>query len=206
MTKTEPCAVLEARCLDCPERLWRRIRVPESTGLLPLAFYILAAFEAEGNHLFEMRYDSVRYVLFPEDVEEGDLSGFLRIGRDLPGSFGEEALLEETAFGDLCAAEGDTLTLLYDFDHGHAFLLTVRETRAPEGPLEVLSGEGKGILEDLRPEEFRRLAAACEGGPVRLPDGRQWDIRDEKDLLDTEGIRERASRMLGDFLSGEEDE
>ena len=200
-------AVLEARYRALPERLWRRIRVPENTGLLTLAFYLLAAFGAEGTHLFEMRFEQVRYVLFPEDVEEGDLSGFLRIGRDLPGGIGEEALLEDTAFGDLCAGEGDTITLLYDFGHGHAFDLTVVETGAGEGNLRVLSGEGKGILEERSPGELRALADECDrtGGPVLLKDGTRWDIRDETDLLDAGKTADRASAMLKAFLSDAED-
>ncbi len=201
-------AVIEARYLGCPERLWRRVRVPENTGLLSLAFFLLASFGAEGTHLFEMRFDSVRYVLFPEDVEEGDLSGFLRIGRDLPGGYAEEALLEETSFGDLCAAEGDVITLLYDFGHGHAFELTVRESGIGEGAplLRVLSGEGKGILEERTPREIADLIGECDraGGPVRLPEGTEWDIRDEGRLLDGERTADLAAGMLRDFLSEED--
>ncbi len=197
---------LLVRCQDAPDRLWRTLRAPEKEGLLSLAFFVLAAFEAEGNHLFELRYGGVRYVLFPEDVEEGDLSGFLRIGRDLPGGIQEEALLEETSLKDLDAGEGDKMTLLYDFEHGHAFEITVGEA-LPAGGLAVLSGEGKGILENRTPEETRKLILACDraGGAVPLGDGTVWDIRDEKDVLRSDLAALRAAQMLRDFLSDEEE-
>ena len=200
--------ILDVRCQAAPDRLWRKISVPEGENLLSLSFFVLSAFGAEGNHLFELRYGGVRYVLFPEDVEEGDLSGFLRIGRDLPGAFGEEALLEETALSDLEAGEGEQMTLLYDFEHGHAFEITVGgPDAAGEGGMRVLSGEGKGILEERTGEELKKAIAACDraGGPVTLEDGTIWDIRDEAALTDDPKTAERAARMLSDFLAdGEE--
>ncbi len=198
--------LLRADCLDYEKGCWRTLRCPAETDLVRLAYWVLASFGADGSHMMEMRSGGERFVMFPEDLEEGGEGLF--IGRGLPDERFEGYLMEETRLGDI-AREGNEIRLLYDFSCGHEFLLTVLEADGENGAgeMRILDGEGRGILEETLPKEERRALEkrlAGEGCVLKDALGKDWDPLDAKEGLDSARVLARAEAMAADFYSEDE--
>ncbi|MCD7121536.1 plasmid pRiA4b ORF-3 family protein [Limosilactobacillus albertensis] len=115
-------------------KMWRRFTVSGDTRLDMLCFTILAAFNADGNHLFELQQGSVRYQLPIFD-----------------SGFGQTKDITQSWVGD-CDVSHD-FHLIYDFGDMWDFKIKFEEIKpkripAHTGP-EIIDGFGYGILEDI---------------------------------------------------------
>lgn len=115
-------------------KMWRRFNISGDTRLDKLCYTILAAFKANGNHLFELRQDDVRYQLpiFNSGV-------------------GTTLDMTKRWVGD-CDLNKE-YTLIYDLGDAWCFkikLEAVEPVRLPSrSNPEMLAGFGNGILEDI---------------------------------------------------------
>lgn len=114
--------------------LQRKIRIPFKSTLADLGYAILAAFEAEGSHLFSITLKGKTYYC-DTGVEEGDYYA------------------SEVELAKLRLKEGGKLTMCYDFGDNYNFDITYVETKLYEtvyagGKREILNGKGFGIWED----------------------------------------------------------
>lgn len=118
--------------------LHRKIQIPYISSLAELAYAILAAFEAEGTHLFQVTHHKTVYRCDIDYDEEDCYASFMNL---------EELNLKE----------GDKLSMCYDFGDDYTFKIKFVGFELCRNINEalksmVLSGEGFGIWEDAHYE------------------------------------------------------
>lgn len=119
---------------DYEPTMWRRFTISGDTRLDMLCFTILAAFNADGNHLFELRRGDVHYQLPIFD-----------------SGYGQTKDITQSWVGDCDLAS--EYTLVYDFGDMWQFKIKFEEvtpTHLPShtGP-QMIGGFGSGILDDI---------------------------------------------------------
>ena len=126
--------------------IWRDIEISSVSTVAKLVYTILAAFEAEGSHLFCMNFDNERYefVFDEDDYEDFDI---------------EVVNPTFVKLSSLKLKSGDSLSLEYDYGAGWVFDIEFL-SRAPmkkgmgtHYPY-IIDGLGWGIIEDTCPEEL----------------------------------------------------
>ena len=131
---------------NLPEKIWRDMKITSVSSVAKLAYAILAAFEGQANHLYNIQYNGKRYeTAFDEAF------------------FGEPAIDPvKTKLSALKLCVGDTLHMEYDYGAGWEFvieLLSITEMKRGRGshyPC-VTDGQGKGIIEDASPYELEEM-------------------------------------------------
>lgn len=114
--------------------MWRKFTVNGATRLDRLCFAILAAFNADGNHLFELQEGATRYQLPLFD-----------------SGFDQDKDMTQIWVGE-CTSETQ-FTLTYDFGDMWQFMVKVTEMKPSRlttysGP-KMIDGYGKEILDDI---------------------------------------------------------
>lgn len=125
--------------------IWRDIEITSVSSIAKLGYAILAAFEAEGSHLFCIRVGDERYEIVFDDIYE---------------DFDVE-VIEPTSvkLSSLKLKSGDSLFLEYDYGAGWVFdieFLSCAPLKKGTGthyPY-ITDGMGWGIIEDTCPEEL----------------------------------------------------
>lgn len=117
-----------------PRKLWRRIAVSSNDTLYDLINIILVSFEAEFDHLFDIRYKNFRF--------------------GVPGPYDFEPIKDarRILLFQLLLHPGDQMLLTYDYGDNWQFTVTYKGDGCEITDLskypKVLSGKGWGILED----------------------------------------------------------
>lgn len=127
--------------------IWRDIEITSASSVAKLGYSVLAAFESAACHLFCIRFAGKRYEILFEEPE-----------------FIDEPIIDpvKTKLSTLKLNVGDVLNLEYDYGAGWGFsieLISVKEMKRGSGthyPY-VVSGEGKGIIEDTSPYELLEI-------------------------------------------------
>lgn len=129
--------------------LWRDIEVSSLSTVAKLAYSILAAYQAQGSHLFGITYDNFRYE-FDYDGEVFD-----SLDDDI-----EDVIPPDTVkLSSLKLKVGDKLEMEYDYGAGWTFdikLISISPMKKGTGthyPY-ITDGAGWGIIEDTCPGEL----------------------------------------------------
>lgn len=141
--------VVYVELADYEPNMWRRFTVSGDTRLDMLSFMVLAAFDADGTHLFELQQADIHYQLPIFD-----------------SGFGQTKDLTQCWVGD-CNVK-DEYTLVYDFGDMWQFKIRFEEVKPKRVPShtnpEMLEGSGNGILDDIG--GTRGLTQAAKDDPV----------------------------------------
>ena len=130
---------------EMEEYIWRDIEITSVSTVSKLGYAILAAFEAEGSHLFCMKFGDERYeIVFDDDYEDFEIE-----------------VIDPTSvkLSSLKMKSGDSLLLEYDYGAGWVFDIEfLSSTPLKKGmgthyPY-ITDGMGWGIIEDTCPEEL----------------------------------------------------
>lgn len=126
---------LRVELADYRPQMWREFEVSGDTRLDKLCFQVLALFNAQGSHLFDLRAGTKGYQL-----------------PLLDSGYEETASLMKHWIGEFKA--GDQLTLNYDFGDSWQFIIQIVEktgdARRPNNDrAKLLAGFGRGIIEDI---------------------------------------------------------
>lgn len=126
---------------DCDNRIWRIAQISENSYVIKLGYTVLATFDTLAYHLFSIEYNGTLFELPSEDaVTEADECPFC------------------VKLKDLKLSVGDTLQMIYDFGCEQVFDIEVIDiSPMPKGAgrayPKILSGEGRGILDDVSAQE-----------------------------------------------------
>lgn len=127
--------------------MWRDIEITSVSSVAKLGCAVLGAFESTASHLFNIRFDGIRYeIVFKED------------------DFDDEPAIDpiKTKLSTLKLSVGDKLSMEYDYGAGWEFeieLLSITEMKRGAGTHypDVTDGKGKGISEDTLPYELAEM-------------------------------------------------
>lgn len=136
---------------DVSNQIWRDIEITSVSSVAKLGYTVLSAFETTASHLFNIRFNGVRYEIMFED------------------DFGFEPVADpiQTKLSALKLSLGDVLEMEYDYGAGWAFsleLISVTEMERGTGnhyPY-VTAGKGKGIIEDTSPLDLADIIAETD--------------------------------------------
>lgn len=154
---------------------WREIEITSVSSVAKLGYAVLATFEAEASHLFNIRFNGKHYeIVFEKDY------------------FDDEPVIDptEVKLATLKLKVGDKLNLQYDYGANWKFeieLLSSSEMKRGTGthyPY-IIAGQGKGIIENIFPSELANILkltdehdeAAIEVIDPYLGGKRLWDYR-----------------------------
>lgn len=128
------------RLCELEDYIWRDIEITSLSSVAKLGYAVIAAFDAEGSHLFCIKYFDTKYEFPFEDFEDD-----------------ESAVNPSTVkLSKLKLNIGDRLTMEYDYGAGWKFdiqLISVTEMKKGTGshyPY-ITDGAGRGIIEDEVP-------------------------------------------------------
>ena len=131
----------KVKLCELEEKIWRDIEISSLSTVSKMAYTVLAAFGANGSHLFCVRRADEIYEFTYDDFGDVD----------------EDAIAPSTVkLSKLKLTVGDKLTIEYDYGAGWRFdmeLISVTEMRRGAGthyPY-ITAGEGYGIIEDSFP-------------------------------------------------------
>lgn len=127
--------------------IWRDIEITSVSNIAKLGYAVLAAFEAQGSHLFNIKFKKKRYEILFQEPE-----------------FSNEVIVDpiKAKLSSLKLLPGDVLDMEYDYGAGWTFsleLLSVTEMKRGSGnhyPY-ITDGRGKGIIEDISPYELAEI-------------------------------------------------
>nr|WP_220478007.1 plasmid pRiA4b ORF-3 family protein [Limosilactobacillus agrestis] len=154
---------------DYRPKMWRRFTVSGDTRLDMLCFAILAAFNADGYHLFELQQGKIHYQL-----------------PILDSGFGQSNDITQSWVGDYNLAQ--EYNLIYDFGDMWNFKIKFEEEKSKRLPAhtgpKIISGFGNGILDDIGGVEGLTQAAKDDpaiNSPLNIPKFKnQWTHKIEK--------------------------
>ncbi|WP_125760420.1 plasmid pRiA4b ORF-3 family protein [Companilactobacillus hulinensis] len=152
---------------DFENTIWRDIEVSANSTMAKLSYAVLAAFEAEGSHMFDINYNGVSYsIMFP--------------GMDYPYGTKEA---RKTKLTSLKMEIGDTATLTYDYGSSWTFnleLIEISEMKRGSGnhyPY-VTDGAGRGIIENIFPSDLEKIIQDTDTtGKIPEINEHPWDYR-----------------------------
>lgn len=155
--------------------IWRDIEITSVSSVAKLGYAVLAAFESQASHLFNIMFKEKRFEILFEDND-----------------FDDDLAIDpiRTKLSALKLNVGDKLSMSYDYGAGWEFkieLLSVIEMKRGTGthyPY-VTDGKGKGIIEDISPYELAEIIEITDknGDLPHLVDRHsgkdtEWDYRD----------------------------
>lgn len=157
------------------DAIWRDIEITSVSSVAKLGYAVLAAFESNATHMFNIRFNNKHYEIV--DYYDDDLF--------------EEPVIDpiKTKLSSLKINVGDMLDMEYDYGAGWRFkieLLSITEMMRGRGPHYpyITDGRGKGIFEDISPFELADIIKRTdeEGVMPQIPkeysDGViYWDYR-----------------------------
>lgn len=154
---------------DYHPKMWRRFTVSGDTRLDMLCFAILAAFNADGHHLFELHQGNTHYQL-----------------PILDSGFGQSKDITQSWVGD-CNLDHE-YNLIYDFGDMWNFKIKFEEVKPKRLPAhtspKIVGGFGTGILDDIGGVEGLSQAAKDDPAinePLNIPKFKdQWSRQIEK--------------------------
>lgn len=162
--------------VGCAHKIWRVAAVSSNETLGDLGYLVLTTFDTMAYHLFEIKYKNVAYLL---SMEEKD--AFSPLSREMFG------LLSECKLSSLNLKPLDILEMIYDFGCNQRFEIQFLEASdMPRGHgrayPKILSGEGRGILEDVYADELLQIIRSIDRGQHSQrwypPDSIvEWDYR-----------------------------
>lgn len=117
------------------ENINRVIEIPYMSSLADMAYIILAAFRADGSHLFMVKHKKVDYQCDRDEY------------------YGDGGFASETFLPDLKLRKNSKMRLWYDFGDDFYFTIQVMEIKKQKKAfrfenIKILSGKGYGIWED----------------------------------------------------------
>ena len=187
----------------CEDKIWRVAAVSSNDTLADLGYLILASFDTMAYHLFEIKYQDVTYLL---SQEEGDTFSM----------FSEESfgLLSQCKLSSLTLKPMDTLKMIYDFGCNQQFEIQfLQAADMPRGHgrayPKILSGKGRGILEDTPADELLQIIQAIDRGEHFQrwypPDSEmEWDYRNYSLDYDNAFLKGERSRIKAAYEAYEE--
>lgn len=136
----------KVRLRELEDYIWRDIEITSVSTVAKLVYAILAAFEAEGSHLFCMKFGNERYefVFDEDDYEDFDM---------------ETIDPTSVKLSSMKLKSGDSLSLEYDYGAGWVFDIEflssapMKKGMGTHYPY-ITDGMGWGIIEDTCPEEL----------------------------------------------------
>ena len=154
---------------DYHPKMWRRFTVSGDMRLDMLCFAILAAFNADGHHLFELHQGNTHYQL-----------------PILDSGFGQSKDITQSWVGD-CNLDHE-YDLIYDFGDMWNFKIRFEEVKPKRLPAhispQIVSGFGNGILDDIGGVEGLTQAAKDDpviNAPLNIPKFKdRWSRQIEK--------------------------
>ncbi len=166
---------------ELEEYIWRDIEITSVSTVAKLGYAILAAFEAEGSHLFCMNFGDERYeIVFDEDgYEDFDIE-----------------VVDPTSvkLSSLKLKSGDSLSLEYDYGAGWIFDIeflsstSLKKGMGTHYPY-ITDGMGWGIVEDTCPEKLLHQ--------IKTNEIREFDLKTSNYLL--KGMVQRMQESYEDF-------
>ena len=141
---------LKVSLTEDPKRFWRTIDVLSNFTVARVGYAILAAFEAEGSHLFSFNIKDTDYEFVYDDCAMLDI--------DVPPTSPDTVELPE-----LGLSVGDHFNFVYDFGSDWEFDIEVVKIEDLEKGFSCLfpritDGMGKGIIEDAIPFQLVEIA------------------------------------------------
>lgn len=132
--------------------IWREIEILDTASVAQLSYAILATFKAEASHLFCVNYRGDRFEIMIEGITMFDENTYCPIANKLK---------------DLDFRVNDKIQVEYDFGAGWEFDATLKEIRVLEKGKSkeyprVISGKGKGMIEDISPFELVEIVDICK--------------------------------------------
>ncbi len=125
---------------ELEDKIWRDIEISSTTSVAKLGYAVLAAFEAEGSHLFCINYKGCRHeIVYDDFYDDFEIKTIDPISKRL---------------SSLKMKIGDKMEMEYDYGAGWCFdieLVSVEPMKKGMGthyPY-VTDGAGRGIIEDL---------------------------------------------------------
>lgn len=124
-------------------KIWREVEVSSNYKLSRLAYLVLVTFDTLANHLFLINYENMQY------------------GFDFDGN--DNIINPSDTYLKFMNLElGSMITMIYDFGCDQVFEITLTEKRPMEKGTsikypKVIDGKGKGILENVFPEQFGKI-------------------------------------------------
>lgn len=114
--------------------IWRTIDITDSSTVAKLAYTIMAIFNTNANHLYEIEYNGICYSFNPEEPSENKP--------------------EETRLRKLMLDINSKLHMTYDYGNEQRFsieLIDIREMEKGTGTKypNVVDGAGYGIIDDM---------------------------------------------------------
>ena len=135
----------KVRLRELEDYIWRDIEITSVSTVAKLGYAILAAFEAEGSHLFCMKFGDERYeIVFDDIYEDFDI---------------EVTDPTSVKLSSLKLKAGDSLSLEYDYGASWVFDIEflssapMKKGMGTHYPY-ITDGMGWGIIEDTCPEEL----------------------------------------------------
>lgn len=149
--------------------MWREIEFSSLSTVAKLGYAILATFETQASHLFNIKYKENRYEIMFDCIE-----------------YNYDNIIDPTniKLSSLKLNVGDELSMEYDYGDGWEFkieLLSITEMKKGTGnhyPF-VLNGQGRGLIEDIFPSELLEIVEKKDKENV-IPI--LWDWGWKKDL------------------------
>ena len=168
--------------VDYEDKISRTVEVSGNNTVAQLGYLILHTFDTLAYHAFEFTHKDTPYVL-PMILEETDIEGAIDA---------TQAKLHE-----LGLSVDEEFTMEYDYGCSHTFNIKVLAVSdMPRGAWKryprILEGKGRGILDDISPEQFASFIEQIDStgkSDIHVTrDGRDviWDYRDFK--LEAENI------------------
>lgn len=149
--------------------IWRKIQISDNTTVAKLGYIVLAAYEAAASHLFNIKYNGLRYeILFEKD--------------DFEGLMGPAINPMNIKLKDLDIQAGDKLTMQYDFGAGWEWTIEylgsfpMKKGTGKHYPW-ITEAAGRGIVEDVSPSEFLSMIGRINltNEPIEVLDPRDFD-------------------------------
>ena len=169
------------------DKIYRVAEVSNNYTVAQLGYLVLATFDTLAYHAFNLEYNGLQFEL-PMMIEEDFFPK-------------DETIIDATAvkLQNLQLAPGAELTMTYDFGCSQTFrirLLEIADMELHTGRRypRISEGQGRGILDDVSPEEFAELIETTDRtgksdyyierfGHKTAWDYRRFDLKGENILL-----------------------
>lgn len=176
--------------LKYPENvMWRDIEITSASSVAKLAYSVIASFCGDGSHLFNIKFNGVRYEISYDDpfiLPIDDMILPPGMENRSPKRMATEDPIK-TKLRDLELSAEDMLDMEYDYGAGWEFsieLLDITEMKKGAGGRypRILDGAGLGIIENGFPgqlEEFIKMTDEGDIPKINDPYDKEieWDYR-----------------------------